>query len=176
MKNLVHNIDVLVYSAAYYVIQCYYILDGQIDSQHLVPRPPDTNIVRCMWLFHHKYLADGTLSRYKAHLVANGSTQLEWVDVDETFSPVVKLGTIRTVLIYMHQPLGFRDSVNLSEQNQWSGCRTIYAFDIIRTSPRRVAGSRAAAKGGFQLERLAQCNDYLSRRGISFLDLGGTSS
>ncbi|GJW69562.1 ribonuclease H-like domain-containing protein [Tanacetum coccineum] len=80
---------------------------------------------------------DGTLSRYKARLVANGSTQLEGVDVDETFSLVVKPGTIRTVLslvasrhwlihqldvknaflhgdlsktVYMHQPPGFRDS------------------------------------------------------------------
>ncbi|GKF19246.1 ribonuclease H-like domain-containing protein, partial [Tanacetum coccineum] len=41
-------------------------------------------------LFLHKYLADGTLSRYKARLVANGSTQLKGVDVDETFSLVVK--------------------------------------------------------------------------------------
>nr|GEW26048.1 ribonuclease H-like domain-containing protein [Tanacetum cinerariifolium] len=65
----------------------------------LVPRPPDVNVVRCMWLFHHKYLADGTLSRYKARLVANGSTQLEGVDVDETFSLIVKLDTIRTILI-----------------------------------------------------------------------------
>ncbi|GJQ91019.1 ribonuclease H-like domain-containing protein [Tanacetum coccineum] len=64
----------------------------------LVPRPPDTNILRCMCLFRHKYLADGTLSRYKARLVANGSTQLEGVDVDETFSLVVKPGTIQTVL------------------------------------------------------------------------------
>ncbi|GJY48354.1 ribonuclease H-like domain-containing protein [Tanacetum coccineum] len=103
----------------------------------LKPRPRDTNIVRCMWLFRHKYLADGSLSRYTTRLVVNGSTQIEGVDVDETFSPVVKPGTIRTVLslaasrhwsihqldvknaflhgdlfetVYMHQPLGFRDS------------------------------------------------------------------
>ncbi|GJX04158.1 ribonuclease H-like domain-containing protein, partial [Tanacetum coccineum] len=102
----------------------------------LVPRPPDVNVVRCMWIFRHKYLADGRLSRYKARLVANGSTQLEGVDVDETFSPIVKPGTIRTVLslaasrhwpdvknaflhedlsetVYMHQPPGFRDFTHL---------------------------------------------------------------
>ncbi|GJV04842.1 ribonuclease H-like domain-containing protein [Tanacetum coccineum] len=55
----------------------------------LVPRPPDTNTTRYMWLFRHKYLADGTLSRYKARLVANSSTQLEGVDVDETFTPQI---------------------------------------------------------------------------------------
>ncbi|GJY24839.1 ribonuclease H-like domain-containing protein [Tanacetum coccineum] len=42
----------------------------------LVPRPPDANIVRSMWLFRHKYNADGSLNRYKARLVANGGTQL----------------------------------------------------------------------------------------------------
>ncbi|GJV08481.1 ribonuclease H-like domain-containing protein, partial [Tanacetum coccineum] len=103
----------------------------------LVPRPSDANIVRSLWLFRHKYNADGTLNRYKARLVANGSTQLTGIDVDETFSPVVKPATIRTVLslalsrhwhvhqldvknaflhgslsetVYMQQPPGFRDS------------------------------------------------------------------
>nr|GEV73082.1 retrovirus-related Pol polyprotein from transposon TNT 1-94 [Tanacetum cinerariifolium] len=40
----------------------------------------------------------GMLSRYKARLVANGITQLKGVDVDATFSPVVKPGIIQTVL------------------------------------------------------------------------------
>lgn len=64
----------------------------------LVPRPPNTNIVRSMWLFTHKFDADGKLSRYKARLVANGKSQLIEIDCEETFSPVVKPATIRSVL------------------------------------------------------------------------------
>nr|GEY22577.1 ribonuclease H-like domain-containing protein [Tanacetum cinerariifolium] len=64
----------------------------------LVPRPSDVNLVYSMWLFKHKFHANGTLSRYKARLFANGSSQQLGVDFDETFSPVVKPATIRTVL------------------------------------------------------------------------------
>ncbi|GJU64618.1 ribonuclease H-like domain-containing protein [Tanacetum coccineum] len=64
----------------------------------LVPRPSDVNLVRFMWLFKHKFHVDGTLIRYKARLVANGSSQKLDGDFDETFSPVVKPATIRTVL------------------------------------------------------------------------------
>nr|GEY73872.1 ribonuclease H-like domain-containing protein [Tanacetum cinerariifolium] len=81
----------------------------------LVPRPLDTNIVRCMWLFRHKYLEYGILSRYKARLVANGSTLLEGIDVDETFSPVVKLGTIQTIFslaAFRHWPIHQLDVKN----------------------------------------------------------------
>ncbi|GJY89938.1 ribonuclease H-like domain-containing protein [Tanacetum coccineum] len=55
-------------------------------------------MVCSMWLFKHKFHADGTLSRYKACLVANGSSQQLGVDFDETFSLVVKPATIYTVL------------------------------------------------------------------------------
>nr|GEY74935.1 ribonuclease H-like domain-containing protein [Tanacetum cinerariifolium] len=105
-----------------------------------IPRLAGINLVRSMWLFKHKFHADGTLSRYKARLVANGSSQQLGIDCDETFSPVVKPATIRTVLslvvsrkwpihqlyiknaflnedlsetVYMHQPLGFVDPRHL---------------------------------------------------------------
>ena len=38
----------------------------------LVPRPPNVNITRCIWLFKHKYKSNGDLERYKARLVVNG--------------------------------------------------------------------------------------------------------
>ncbi|GJT53246.1 ribonuclease H-like domain-containing protein [Tanacetum coccineum] len=101
-----------------------------------VPRLANVNVVHFMWLFKHKFNADGSLSRYKARLVANGRSQQQGIDCDETFSPVVKPATIRTVLslvvsrnwpihqldvknaflhgnlseiVYMHQPPGFVD-------------------------------------------------------------------
>nr|GFC07862.1 ribonuclease H-like domain-containing protein [Tanacetum cinerariifolium] len=64
----------------------------------LVPRPAGINFVRSMGLFKHRFHVDGTLSRYKARLVANGSSQQLGIDCDETFSLVVKPATIRTVL------------------------------------------------------------------------------
>ncbi|GJT25267.1 ribonuclease H-like domain-containing protein [Tanacetum coccineum] len=64
----------------------------------LVPKPPNINVVRSMWLFLHKYYVGGSLSRYKARLVANERSQYFGVDCDDTFSPVVKPATIRTVL------------------------------------------------------------------------------
>ncbi|KAI3690006.1 hypothetical protein L2E82_47980 [Cichorium intybus] len=64
----------------------------------LVPRPTDSPVIRCMWLFRHKFKADGSLDRYKARLVVNGKSQTVGIDCLETFSPVVKPATIRTVL------------------------------------------------------------------------------
>jgi hypothetical protein len=64
----------------------------------LVPRPPGANVVTGKWIWTHKRRADGTLERYKARWVLQVFTQHPGVDYDETFSPVVKSATIRTVL------------------------------------------------------------------------------
>nr|GFC03967.1 ribonuclease H-like domain-containing protein [Tanacetum cinerariifolium] len=37
-----------------------------------------------MWLFKHKYVVDGSLSRYKAHLVASGNNQQLGISVIRT--------------------------------------------------------------------------------------------
>jgi hypothetical protein len=64
----------------------------------LVPRPPSANVVTGKWIFTHKFNADGSLSRYKARWVLRGFTQRPGIDYDETFNPVVKPATVRTVI------------------------------------------------------------------------------
>ncbi|CAN6203909.1 unnamed protein product [Urochloa humidicola] len=64
----------------------------------LVPRSARANVVSGKWVYKHKFLSDGTLERYKALWILHGFTQRPGVDFAETFSPVVKPTTIRTVL------------------------------------------------------------------------------
>ena len=61
--------------------------------------PPDgANIVGSKWVFRAKKDAAGVVVRYKARLVAQGFSQVPGVDYFDTFAPVARLASIRTVL------------------------------------------------------------------------------
>jgi hypothetical protein len=65
---------------------------------NLVPPLPNQNTIGCKWVFRIKRHADGTIERYKARLVAKGFHQQFGVNYEETYSPIIKPTTVRTVL------------------------------------------------------------------------------
>ncbi|UYV71413.1 hypothetical protein LAZ67_8003051 [Cordylochernes scorpioides] len=62
----------------------------------LVPRPVNANVVKNKWVF--KISKDQESKTYKARLVAMGYNQIPGRDYNESFSPVIKNATLRTIL------------------------------------------------------------------------------
>lgn len=106
---------------------------------YLVNLPENKKAIDNRWVYKIKYSLNGEIDRYKARLVVRGVTQEYGVDYNETFSPVVKFSSLRTILaiaaalnlklkqfdvktaflhsdldeeIYMKQPKGFDDGTN----------------------------------------------------------------
>ena len=68
------------------------------DVWDLVNLPSGRKIVGSKWVFKKKIGPNGTVERFKARLVAQGYTQKFGTDYDETFCPVVRQESLRTIL------------------------------------------------------------------------------
>ena len=64
----------------------------------LVPRPKGVNVIGTKWIFKNKSDEHGIIIRSKSRLVAQGYTQVEGIDFDETFASVARLESIRILL------------------------------------------------------------------------------
>nr|GEW09338.1 hypothetical protein [Tanacetum cinerariifolium] len=166
----------------------YYVLITN-GTWVLVPRLANVNIVRSIWLLKHKHHAYGSLSRYKARLVANGRSQQKDIDCHETFSLVVKPATIRAVVsinvsrswpihqldvknsflyghlsktVYMHQPPGFVDP-----QRPDYVCHLQHSLYSLKQA--RVLGSSISSSSAFLHRVIALLHGEFAMTGLGSL-------
>ena len=63
------------------------------NTWELVQLPKGKTTVGCKWVLTIKHKSNGTVERYKVHLVAKSFTQTYRIDYQETFAPIAKLNT-----------------------------------------------------------------------------------
>ncbi|GAA0159439.1 transmembrane signal receptor [Lithospermum erythrorhizon] len=79
-------------------------MKSEIDSIYqnkvwtLMDLPEGARPIECKWVFKCKMDKDGNVHVCKARLVARGFKQIQGIDYDETFFPVVKFKSIRIIL------------------------------------------------------------------------------
>ena len=68
------------------------------DVWTLVPRSEGEHIIGTKWIFRNKTDEEGNVIRNKARLVAQGYSQMEGIDYDETFTPITRMESIKILL------------------------------------------------------------------------------
>ena len=132
------------------------------DVWEVVPRPQDRSMVGSRWIYKIKYAADDSVEKYKARFVAMGYAQMEGIDYEETFAPVSRYTSMRTVIslaaqmgweihqmdvkttflnrvieeeVYIEQPEGFENHEKKSHV-----CRLKKTFYGLKQAPRAWYG------------------------------------
>ena len=68
------------------------------SAWEIFPRLVGKLVVGSIWIYKVKKVADGSVYKYKAIFVAQGFSQVEGIDYEETFAPVAWYSSIRSIL------------------------------------------------------------------------------
>lgn len=71
---------------------------GKNKTWELVEKPQDKEVIGLKWVYKTKFNEDGSIQKHKARLVVKGYSQQSGIDFNETYAPVVRMETIRSVL------------------------------------------------------------------------------
>ena len=153
----------------------------ELDALHktrtwdLVDLPSRKSAIDCKWVYMIKTRSDGTVDCYKARLVSKGFTQEYEIDYEETFAPVARLFSVRTLIavsVACKWPLFQMDVKNVFRNGERS--KEVYMKLPLGYShppgfPHRVFRLRRALYGLKQAPRawFAKFSSTISQHGFS---------
>ncbi|KAJ9556753.1 hypothetical protein OSB04_011367 [Centaurea solstitialis] len=153
----------------------------QNNTWILVDLPSGHKTIGYKWIFKRKLRPDGTIEKYKARLVAKGYRQKEGQDFFDTYSPVTRITSIRTLMaiaaihnleihqmdvktaflngeldeeIYMQQPEGF---VVKGQENKV--CKLVKSLYGLKQAPKQwhEKFDQTLLSQGFQINECDKC-------------------
>ncbi|CAL9012418.1 unnamed protein product [Prunus brigantina] len=162
------------------------------QNSELVDLPKDKDVIGVKWIFKTKFNQDGSIQKHKARLVARSFTQNPGIDFFETFAPVARLETIRTLIalaaqknwliyqldvksaflngvleeeVYVEQPQGFL--VEGGEEKVYKLKKTLYG---LKQAPRTWYAEidKYFSHNGFQKSQ-SEPTLYILKKGASIL-------
>ena len=68
------------------------------DVWDIVPKLKNKSVASSKWIYKIKHDADGSIEKYKEIFVARGFSQKEGIYYEETFAPVARYTSIRTIM------------------------------------------------------------------------------
>jgi hypothetical protein len=67
------------------------------DVWEVVPKPKNKDVVSSKWIYKIKHATNESIEKYKVGFLARGFSQKEGIDYEETFAPIPRYTSIRTI-------------------------------------------------------------------------------
>ncbi|KAJ9551062.1 hypothetical protein OSB04_015107 [Centaurea solstitialis] len=83
----------------------------------LADLPKGSKPIGSKWIFKRKRYPDGTISAFKARLVAKGYRQREGIDYFDTYAPVARISSIRTLIAISALKVGILETKKYLSSN-----------------------------------------------------------